>query len=326
MSANSLYQSPITFVPLYQTRVWGGRRLHTLLGRALPQEQVPYGESWEICDRPEEQSLVAEGPWAGKSLHFLWREHRRELFGAGYADHPAERFPLLLKILDACDDLSIQVHPPASVAEQQGGEPKTEMWYIAHAEEDGRIYAGLRAGVTREEFQCALPLGEIAGLVHEINPRVGQNLFLPSGRLHALGRGLLVYEIQQNSDTTYRVFDWNRLGLDGKPRDLHLEESLQCIDFQDFEPSMSAASENGSMAACDYFQVSKITLKAREKRRALPEEKFSIFVVVEGSLKFETNREYKKGDFVFLPASATETDLEAGSAGAEFLEVTLPTL
>jgi mannose-6-phosphate isomerase len=240
------------FTPHYHTRVWGGRRLESVLHRTLPDDQ-PYGESWGLVDRERDQSLVASGPLAGTSLHELWTHRRDEVFGGLLAGAESARFPLLIKILDCSDDLSIQVHPPASVAAVLGGEPKTEMWYVAHADPGARIYAGLRAGVTRERFERALEDGTVADCVHRVGARTGDSLFVPSGRLHALGGGLLIYEIQQNSDTTYRVFDWNRLGLDGKPRALHVAESLQSIDFTDVEPSLVHGGD--VLASCEYFRV-----------------------------------------------------------------------
>ena len=143
------------FAPLYQTRVWGGRRLETVFGRVLPDRQ-PYGESWELVDRAEHQSVVSAGPWEGTTLHELWTRHRAPVFGSHVRQPEAERFPILIKVLDCSDDLSIQVHPPAAVAPALGGEPKTEMWFIAHADRGSRIYAGLRPGVTKERFARAL--------------------------------------------------------------------------------------------------------------------------------------------------------------------------
>jgi mannose-6-phosphate isomerase len=242
----------LRFVPIYQTRVWGGRRLETKLGRRLPDAQ-PYGESWELVDRPEAQSVIAAGPLAGHSLNELWRTEREAVFGEAWMRVPAERFPLLIKILDCSDDLSIQVHPPAAEAAALGGEPKTEMWYVADAEAGAKLYAGLKAGVRQKAFREALAQGAVADCVHVLHPAEGDSLHVPSGRLHALGRGLLIYEIQQNSDTTYRVFDWNRPGLDGKPRELHVQESLVSIDFEDDEPALHSAG--GLLSSCEHFEV-----------------------------------------------------------------------
>lgn len=244
----------LRFTPLFRTRVWGGRRLETVLNRNLPDSQ-PYGESWDLVDRDADQSVVASGPLAGTSLNELWTGHRARVFGPALAQSKAPRFPLLIKVLDCADDLSIQVHPPDQVAPRLAGEPKTEMWYVAAADPGARIFAGLRRGVTRDRFEKALEAGEVEALVHHLEPKVGDSLFVPSGRLHALGRGLLIYEIQQNSDTTYRVFDWNRVGLDGAPRELHVKQSLECIDFDDVEPELVRGADE--LASCDYFRVTR---------------------------------------------------------------------
>jgi mannose-6-phosphate isomerase len=252
---STMFDHLLTFTPLYQPRVWGGRRLQSVLGRALPGGE-PIGESWELVDREGHQSVVADGPLRGTTLHELWGAHRREVFGARYVASTAPRVPLLIKVLDCADDLSIQVHPPAGVAPALGGEPKTEMWFVAHAEAGSRIYAGLKAGVTQAAFEGALADGSVASVVHAVDARTGDSLFVPSGRLHALGAGLLIYEIQQNSDTTYRVFDWNRLGLDGHPRELHVAQSLASIDFSDVEPPL--ASGDGMLAESPFFKVSRV--------------------------------------------------------------------
>jgi mannose-6-phosphate isomerase len=207
-------------------------------------------------DREREQSIVSAGPLAGTSLHELWTRHRREVFGEEALSSTAPRFPLLIKVLDCVDDLSLQVHPPAHLAAALGGEPKTEMWYVAHADEGAGIYAGLRAGVSQTQFERALAEGTVAECIPRQPARTGDSLFVPSGRLHALGRGLLIYEIQQNSDTTYRVFDWNRLGLDGRPRELHVDQSLRCIDFSDVEPALT--HRDGVLADCEHFRVSRV--------------------------------------------------------------------
>ena len=227
---------PFTFQPICMERVWGGRRLAKLFGKELPPE-VPIGETWEISDRPEAVSKITNGPLAGRDLRWLMENHATDLLG----DEPSinGRFPLLVKLIDAMEDLSIQVHPPDAMAGQLGGEPKTEAWYIAHADPGARIYAGLKGNTTRETFEANLRDGTLAESVHCLDVKTGDALFLPSGRLHALGGGAVVIEVQQNSDTTYRVFDWNRTGLNGQPRELHIEQALASIDFNDIEPALS---------------------------------------------------------------------------------------
>lgn len=297
------------------TRVWGGRSLETVYSRELPDDQ-PYGESWEISDRENEQSLVKAGPYAGKSLHELWTSHRDELFGE---DLPGDRFPLLIKILDARDDLSIQVHPPSEVAPALGGDPKTEMWYIADCDPGAKLHLGLRRGANRPDFEQALHNGSVADLVHSVEPTPHESIFIPSGRLHAIGAGFLIYEIQQNSDTTYRVFDWNRMGLDGKPRDLHLEQSLASIDFDDFEPGMDAPKGH-TLASCEHFIVDRLEI-APGGPVTNPDDRFSIITVVSGQLISAEGASFGKGDFFILPRGATALN---SPEGATILQTRLP--
>lgn len=289
---------PIVFTPIYQERVWGGRELANRLGRSLPGSQ-PIGEAWEVVDRAEAQSVVSDGPLRGKTLHDLWTNHRAEIFGTSYADS-GPRFPLLCKLLDARDRLSVQVHPPAAVAPQLNGEPKTEMWYFLGCDPGSRIYAGLSAGTTRASFEEKLGRGEVEECLHVLPTHEGDSIFIPSGRLHAIGEGNLIVEIQQNSDTTYRVFDWNRMGLDGKPRELHIEESLLSTDFNDFTPPL-AHVETGIVAECEYFRVKKQHLSAPEDLR--PAGEFALVTVVGGSAACGGHT-FSAGDFFLLPASA----------------------
>jgi mannose-6-phosphate isomerase len=226
---------PLVFRPIFQERIWGGRRLAELYGKPLPPD-VPIGESWEISDRPGAVSVIVNGALAGQDLHWLVENHAAELLGAAPASHG--RFPLLVKILDAREALSLQVHPPAAKAAELSGEPKTEVWYVAEAAPGAQLYAGLRRGVTRAEFERKLRAGTVAECFHRLAVKAGDALFLPSGRVHALGAGLVVFEIQQSSETTYRVFDWQRTGRDGRGRELHLAEALASIDFDDFEPRL----------------------------------------------------------------------------------------
>lgn len=299
---------PIVFQPIYQERVWGGRELERVFGRTLPEAGTPFGEAWEVVDRPEAQSVVAGGEFAGMTLHELWTERREELFGSGYEG--IERFPVLIKVLDARDDLSIQVHPPAELAPALGGEPKTEMWYIVDCAADARLYVGLKNGVTKEDFERAITDGTVAECVHAVSPRPGDSIFIRSGRLHAIGAGFLIFEIQQNSDTTYRVFDWNRLGLDGKPRQLHVAESLASIDFADVEPEMDVP-QGGVLAACEYFKVERVELAAGESLANPDSARFMMAAVVNGSLASAGGNELVPGAFALMaknsvPLSATE--------------------
>lgn len=321
--------SPLTFTPLPQQRVWGGRQLETRFHRSLPNPSAPYGESWDLVDREEAQSIVATGPepLVGLSLQELWTQHRASLFGDSLASHPSPRFPLLMKILDAREDLSLQVHPPEHLADHLRGEPKTEMWFIAHAEPGAKIYAGLRPDVTQENFITALADGTVADLVEVLYPRSGDCLFIPSGRLHAIGAGLLIYEIQQNSDTTYRVFDWNRIGLDGKPRDLHVEQSLASIDFSDIAPCFQTPGPDGVLVSCPYFEVRLGGVSTTPViNSAHPTESLTI-AVTQGSLQINTAPVLKAGTFALLPPDTTNPNRlgPETTPDAQWLEIRIPT-
>ncbi|MDB4055181.1 class I mannose-6-phosphate isomerase [Akkermansiaceae bacterium] len=308
----------ITFKPLYMERVWGGRELEKIFERELPAAGTPYGEAWEMSDRPAEQSIVNHGPMKGTSLNELWQNSREEIFGSGFEDSP--RFPLLIKILDARDKLSIQVHPPAEIASELGGEAKTEMWYIADALPGAQLYVGLKAGITKADFQDAIEKGSVDQAVYSITPQRGDSIFIPSGRLHAIGAGLVIYEIQQNSDTTYRVFDWNRMGLDGVPRDLHVEQSIRCIDFSDVEPGMDEPNGN-TLATCPYFHVDRLNLSTGTMLGNPDQERFSIITVVSGELESSDGRTHQEGDMLLLPRASQALRAAADSI---VLQTTIP--
>ncbi len=311
---SSLY--PLTFQPVFKERVWGGRTLQTLYQKNLPAK-VPVGESWEISDRPGDESVIANGPLAGKNLRWLMEHHGGEVLG--HAKPAADnRFPLLCKILDARDRLSLQVHPPASKAAALGGEPKTEMWHITDAMPGAELYVGLKSDVTRAEFEKKIQSGEVAGCFHRIPVRSGDTMFLPSGRVHAIGAGLVIFEIQQNSDTTYRVFDWNRVGLDGKPRELHIPQSLASIDFNDFVPGLV----DNSFSAAGAFQVQPLARHAlfkTDRFRALSAEtvlfrqpRLRIVAVLEKEVVVTSctvSVKLQPGQFCLLPASLHEVAL-----------------
>lgn len=285
-------------------RVWGGRRLESLYGKRLPSG-VRIGESWELVDREDAQSVVHNDPLRGATLHDLWTQRRAEIFGANMPDTP--RFPLLFKLLDCQDRLSVQVHPPADVAPRFNGEPKTEMWYLMATLLDSDLYAGLKRGVTREQFEHALQGGRVSELIHRIPTRAGEAFFIPSGRIHAIGAGNVIFEVQQNSDTTFRVFDWNRLGLDGKPRALHLDESLASINFDDPEPGV-VEPQGELLVECPHFHVERWEFKEGDASRSTgTDSSFAVFTVVNGKFKCD-GLEFTDGDF-FLAAAGSGLDL-----------------
>ena len=250
--AKSKLTQPLVFEPLFMERVWGGRRLETLYAKRLPSAAL-IGESWEMVDRPEAQSVVHDGPLRGETLHNLWRKHREKVFG-NVSD--SARFPILAKLLDAQENLSLQVHPPATIAQKLGGESKTELWYVAHATPKSRIFAGVKKGATRAVFEKALEQGNVEEHLHSIEVATGDAIFLPSGRLHALGGGNLLVEIQENSDTTYRVYDWNRIRKGRPRREMHIAQAMQCIDFGDVEPGL-LRPEGESLIRHELFEIDR---------------------------------------------------------------------
>jgi mannose-6-phosphate isomerase len=309
--------APIRFEPIFMDRVWGGRRLETHFGKRLPTHGR-IGESWEIVDRSEAQSVVHDGPLRGKTLHELWTDYHAEVFGG--ATPATSRFPLLFKLLDAQERLSVQVHPPAHAAPALDGEPKTEMWYILDNYGDNDIFAGLRAGVTRDAFEVALRTGSVQETVHRIPVQPGDWIFIPSGRIHAIGAGNVIVEVQENSDTTYRVFDWNRVGLDGKTRQLHVDESLQSIDFTDFEPTLQAA-DGETLVDCLHFHVEKWELAGSREGSAAGS--YAIFTVLSGAVTC-AGEEFRPGDFFLVPATLENRTLHPVAGLVSLLRTTVP--
>lgn len=309
-------QQPLTFQPLFVERIWGGRQLEQLYGKQLPPGRR-IGESWEIVDRPEAQSVVREGPFRGKSLHYLWVDHREEVFGE-IGDAP--RFPLFLKLLDAEETLSLQVHPPAAIAAELGSEPKTEFWYIAHATATAEIFLGLTKATTREDFARAIDSGHAAELVHRFSSKTGDAIFLPSGRLHAIGGGNVIVEVQENSDTTYRVFDWNRTDDTGAPRKLHIAESLRSIDFADVQP-VAQTPDGEALVRHRLFEVEKWNLT--DAREASGRGRFVIIGCLTGEV--ECARVCARpGEFFLVPAAMTDRPLIPRAEETTLLRITIP--
>jgi mannose-6-phosphate isomerase len=273
----------LRFEPLYQERVWGGRALESALGRTLPAG-MPIGESWEIVDRPEAQSVVRAGNFAGQTLRTLLTKHANHVMGPTWPG--SKPFPILVKWLDCRERLSLQVHPPAEVAAELKGEPKTENWYIAHTSHDAHLLVGLKRGVTREQFERAIAEGKLEECIHHFRVAAGDSILVQSGQVHAIDAGNLILEIQQNSDTTYRVYDWGRVGLDGHPRKLHIEESLRSIQWNDFEPApVRAAPTSGVIADCAEFCIRRVVLGAGERFSVTANEQPRLLSVVSGSVR-----------------------------------------
>jgi mannose-6-phosphate isomerase len=307
---------PLVFEPIFMERVWGGRRLQSLYGKHLPAA-APIGESWEIVDRPEAQSVVHNGPLRGTTLHELWCEHRAEIFGKV---RDAPRFPLLIKLLDAQENLSLQVHPPAAIAKKLGGESKTEFWYIANAAADARLYAGVKKGTTRESFEEALEQGAVEERIHAIATRTGDAIFLPSGRMHALGGGHVLVEIQENSDTTYRIYDWDRAKEGEAARQMHIAEAMECVDLNDVEPGLSAP-DGELLTRNELFEVQKWDLVA--PREVATVGQFAIVCCLSGKVAC-SSVELNPGEFFLVPALAADRELKAVEEGTALLRITVP--
>lgn len=223
---------PLLFEPLYREVVWGGTLLREHFGRELPKTEVPVGEAWDLTDREEAESVIANGTLQGQGFRALLERHGRSLVGERFR---GGRFPLLIKFIDAGKRLSLQVHPDEAAAAKLGGgaEPKTETWYVVAARPGAKIMAGLAPSCTRQRFLQSLHSADIEECLQTFDSLPGDAYFIPAGCIHAVGAGNLLLEIQQNSDTTYRISDWGRLGADGKPRELHLDQALASISFTD---------------------------------------------------------------------------------------------
>ncbi len=250
----------LEFNPIVKELVWGGRRLEEILDKPLPASS-PFGESWEVVDLPSDQSTVGTGALKGTPLEILRKDHREALLGG--ASLLEGRFPLLFKFIDADQTLSVQVHPDEAACKRLGGgaRPKTEAWYIIDHLPGASLYVGLKPGVTRERFAEAISRNSVETLLHEIKVKRGDFIFLPSGTIHAIGAGVLLAEVQQSSNTTYRVFDWNRMGLDGKPRTLHVDEALESIHFEDTGlPELTPPPSGRPGLVSDYFIMEKVEM------------------------------------------------------------------
>ena len=316
MSRNE-FATPLAFQPIFIERMWGGRRLESEFHKKLPP-QKRIGESWEIVDRSEAQSVVASGPLGGRTLHELWTQQREEIFG-DLADTP--RFPLLIKILDAQEKLSLQVHPPENIASKLGGEPKSEFWYVAAANPDAEVFVGFREPITRDTFEEKLRHGNVIDYIHKIAVQAGDAIFLPAGRVHAIGAGNLLIEIQQNSDTTYRVFDWNRTDpATGTKRELHIQQAIQSIDFEDVRPKL-IQSQGELLISHSLFEIRKWNLD--EARETAPLGQFAIVCCLTGNLSC-AKAELAPGDFFLIPAHLGDRQLKPLAPNTSLLRITIP--
>jgi mannose-6-phosphate isomerase len=329
--ASGIY--PLVFEPILQPRIWGGRRLQTLLGKRLPEGQA-IGESWEVADLEHGQSVVASGPMRGKTLAEVLAHWGDDLLGR--TKTLDGRFPLLIKFLDAKEVLSVQVHPNESAAARLGGgvRVKDEAWYVLEAEPGAFIYHGVCEGVRASQLPEALAEGRVEQLLRRVPVRQGHCYYLPSGTVHALGRGLLVAEVQTPSDTTYRLFDWDRIDpATGRRRDLHVNEALECAIYETVPPEQtpqhtaSVWTSVTSLCRCRSFVIERVRMVAGVEME-LPHAEMVIWIVLEGEVNIACQAtpepvSLRRGDTVVLPAGLKHARVRTKEQ-CMWLEVTVP--
>ena len=329
----NLRAEPLIFQPIYKETIWGGEALRTRFKRPLASGRT-IGESWEVVSLGTEQSSVAQGLLAGTTLGRCAAEAPKELLGAGAAPG---KFPLLFKIIDACARLSVQVHPDDAQAREHGwGESgKTECWYVLDAKEDARIIVGFRQEVTPKTINRAIAAESLDVLLNVIPIKRGDVLFIPAGTVHAIMEGTLLYEVQESSDTTLRLYDWGRVDASGKGRPLHLREALSVIDThaRDHRPLAPVVMDEGGCshsfcAACRYFALEHYAF-SQDKEVALPaKQSFRVLTAANGTLHLgyaAGSTEVAAGTTAVLPAILRDVRV-SGSAGAGFLLSSVPDL
>ncbi len=323
---------PLVFEPYFRRQIWGETRLQRLLGKSLPPGGS-FGESWEISAHPHHVSRVAEGPFKGATLTDLWSEYPDEFRSP--LESSRSQFPLLFKLLDCHETLSVQVHPDDDDARELLGEPngKTEAWVVLHAEPGSQIYAGLKTGVTRGDLETHLDRGTVADCLHSFEPRVGDCVLIEAGTVHAVGGGVVIAEVQQSSDATFRLFDWNRASADGCPRPIHRDAALRCIhwDLGPISPIRSApclcetCHDEEWLIRGDYFDLSRINLRATEM--TFEAEPLTMWLIASGQAQLRDeatgyDRHFIAGETVLVPALAKH--LNWSSEQATLLKV-IPT-
>ncbi len=298
---------PLLLTPALHTKVWGGRKLETVMDKSLPTDE-PYGESWEMHDT----ARVANGALKGRTLSDVLTEYGQALIGPD--NDPAQGLPLLAKLIDAADWLSIQLHPNDEQARELEGEPrgKTEAWYVVSAEPDSRLVIGLQSGITPEQVAQAIRENRLEDRVVYADVVAGDVLFVQAGTIHAIGAGLLIYEIQQSSDTTYRLYDWGRMGLDGKPRQLHIDKGIQVANLHSLPEIIHTGQDDAQIVDIvhsEYFTTLLYQLNAENGERLNLDTSgklFHILTSIEGTATITKDNvilQLKKGQSALIPAS-----------------------
>ena len=306
--------SPLKFEPILKTIVWGGEKIAPYKGIETDQKHI--GESWELSGVAGNESVVSEGPLKGKTIAQLVKEYKGELVGKHVYDNTGDEFPLLIKFIDALSDLSIQVHPNDELAAKRhnGSKGKTEMWYVVAADEGAHLLAGLTEKITPEQYAAKVADGTITDVLARYDVHPGDVFFLPAGRIHAICGGCFIAEIQQTSDITYRIYDYGRMGLDGKPRQLHLEQARQAVDYKvypegyrtHYEP---VQDEEVELINCPYFTTSVLDLTLPFAKDLSELDSFLTVMCIEGSGSLEVDGEeisIRQGETVLIPADADD--------------------
>ena len=300
------------FNPILKTTIWGGDKIAAL--KHIPDAPANVGESWEISGVEGSESTVVSGPDKGLTLIELIRRHGAKMMGERNLTRYGERFPLLIKFIDARTDLSVQVHPDDTLAEKRGmANGKTEMWYVLDgSDHDARLAFGLKRPVTREEYPELARTGEIENVLNYTHVTPGEVYFIPAGRVHSIGAGSLVAEIQQTSDATYRIYDYRRLDADGKPRKLHVEEALDAINFNDTDATKIQYTERPdipvNVAKCQYFTTNLLNIDTEVMRDYKEADTFMIIIATGGEADITCGGEtmnLRRGETILVPASAT---------------------
>lgn len=295
----------IKFEPIYKERPWGGTSLGTFFEREIKLESNKIGESWDIVDRNEAQSIALSDLYKGMPLREIIANNCNTVMGPIW--HNDAKFPILVKWLDCQERLSLQVHPPESIASALLGEPKTENWYVANATEDAGLFIGFKETLNKKFFKKALEKKDAETLCHRIKSKAGDSVLVESGRIHAIDGGNLILEIQQNSDTTYRVYDWGRVDQDNRPRTLHIEESLKSINFNDINPTLLSTQNSQGiliLADCKFFRIKKYSFEKGAKINLKAADiDCSIIHLISGSIQIGADL-IKKGEQVLSPFSS----------------------
>lgn len=307
---------PLKFKPILKTLVWGGEKIAPFKNITTDQHNI--GESWELSGVRNNESVVANGPLAGRTITELIREYKGGLIGKANYEKTGEEFPLLIKFIDARQDLSIQVHPDDELAAKRhnGSKGKTEMWYVISADKDAHLMSGLSRKITPEEYVERVDNHTITEVLHDYKVSAGDVFFLPAGRIHSIGAGSFIAEIQQTSDITYRIYDFGRLGLDGKPRELHTELAKDAIDYSvcdDYRTHYtSRKNEEAELVSCRYFTTSLLDIDKPYAKDLTGLDSFLIIICTEGKGEIvddQGNREsMHQGETILIPASAASVE------------------